>query len=137
MVVQVDDPAEDWRAEADHCPEVVWSAYNRIQEVPWEAGRRGYLCRESRTGSRSDEMSSTTKAVLIGGEHFICPILDGDAYLARRHWNDGREDGRGVPRWSTHVRSGRNEGSGGLRVKHVGRGVEVFSTVSAALTLWI
>lgn len=54
------------------------------------------------------------------------PILGSDAYLARRHWNDGWEDGGGVPRWSTHVLSGRNEGGGGLRVKHIGRGVDVF-----------
>jgi len=36
VVGQVDDPVEDGGAE--HCPEVVWSAYNRIQEVPWGAG---------------------------------------------------------------------------------------------------
>jgi hypothetical protein len=38
VVGQVDDPVEDCGTDAEHFPEVVWSAYNRIQEVPWGAG---------------------------------------------------------------------------------------------------
>jgi hypothetical protein len=37
VVGQVDDPVEDCGTEVGH-PEVVWSAYNRIREVPWGAG---------------------------------------------------------------------------------------------------
>jgi hypothetical protein len=60
----------------------------------WAGVRRVERVRTGRCGRLEAVLS-----VLNGGEHCICPILGGTAYLAmaRRHWNDRREDGGGGP----------------------------------------